>query len=1549
MDDRSPPADLKTPEIFPSGTGPEADTVAYPTALRPSVSTAEKAGDRIGRYQLIEELGEGGFGVVWRAEQREPVRREVALKVIKPGMDSREIIARFESERQALAMMDHPNIAHMLEGGTTELGRPYFAMEFVKGEPITHVCDKRGLGLEARLGIFIDVCSGVQHAHQKAIIHRDLKPSNILVMENDGTFVPKVIDFGVAKALGHKLTEHTLFTMAGVSVGTPQYMSPEQAGLHGQDVDTRSDVYSLGVILYELLTGTTPLRREEVCKMRMSDLEQWIREKDPERPSTRIQKLDEQTRIRLAQCRKVDGTRLQRTLRGELDWIVMRSLEKDRGRRYQTVNALIQDLKRHMEGRVVEAGPPSARYRIGKLVSRHRGAVAAAACVLVALVAGLGVAAWRYSEEKKARLFAEQSRAEALAARDSAEGLVNEAIYGLREKLVALGRAELLEGVVKAAEGYYDTLPARLKNDETQRHLGSLALNRSIIALALGRDAEAEKYTGECLRLTEALASAYPEREDLQKEACFAMLSLGYLYTERNDQTSLIKIADAVVARADAWLRKHPDTIWAMYYQVVGHNLVAQALVRGMGQAAEGFSRFQKAAQIARRMREIKGDDPQVFEVEGMIHYGNAKVAEKLKQMDLALAEFRASMAAFARVEELGSGSALQQELYLGAMHQVGSILYERGKRLKRDGEMKQGQGMMRQVAESRKKLLVVEPGRAEWWRDLASSHYSLSQMAADAGNAAEQLASREEELRCRHEAVLRSPRRPLLYQERGGSQNGLAALLLKLGHPDTQRVIDLTLQSLEELRTALEMGGFRLASAGYQSRDSAQRLIDLAQRDTEHGLAWMQKARATLEPIATRVEGTDLMTSLVMLLTAEQKSLRAQGRLAEADAAQAKLQSILTGDASPKMQHDYARGVIEGLTRELEKLYQLPPAQQQELATRGAETLAAVAPSVTGALGKEPLNLSYRETHGMHWRAQAMVLQAQGKLREAVAACEKAIADLDQKSHLVLISTCHTRAADMLMQLNDHVAARAHVSRLVDAMVARCAASPASIDEQQNLGNAWLKMALVQRKLKDAAGTTAAFTKGLEILQKAGRARSGNLSNGWNLARGQVDLADHLVECGKVDTALEIVRPALEAVVTLADAEPSADRITSVVGSMSYLLGRLRNANRPIEATQLVRVMLQVREKALKIPGPASDTRHHPSQLRISLAALLSQQGLVTEADAEIQVALAPGSAPEDPAILAEVYSSVRYLRDTQRRYEECEQAARQAVDLATRANLGWRRLQFANDLCSALIRTGKASEAIQLGQKAWDEAQALTFPGEPSRLKTDLAHRMADAFHERHIKGVDASPDATANMWVLRKAETQPADKQTNEGNFSSAIMAWRGWMLQVAEDGRKEEHLRQGTALLKLAAQCTTPSLQSRLALGCLCMPLEGDALKPAVALAIQAHATDAKDELIRVTHALALLRSGQPEACLEAVKSGLNSGNHSFWICFHALSALAHHQLAHTAEVEAELKLLESLPEEKRRYLGSPTHPDASLARLLLKEAQGISSSRALPQQ
>jgi len=441
----------------------------------------ERSGTSIGPYKLLEEIGEGGMGAVFLAQQSEPVTRLVALKVIKAGMDSRQVIARFEAERQALALMDHPNIARVFDGGTTPAGRPYFVMELVKGVPITRFCDERRLTPRQRLELFLPVCHAIQHAHQKGIIHRDVKPTNVLVALYDSQPVPKVIDFGVAKATGQPLTERTLVTGLGAVVGTPEYMSPEQAELNQLDIDTRSDVYSLGVLLYELLTGTTPLTRKRLKEAALLEVLRVIREEEPQRPSTRLSTTDELPSI--AASRGTEPARLPRLVRGDLDWVVMKALEKDRNRRYETANGFAMDVQRYLCGEAVQAVPPTVGYRLRKFTRRNKGVLAVVGLVLfffVFLGSGIGWA-WR---DRAARTAAQASNL-ALAV-ERAELLQRQGRRG--EALAALERAQLLAREAEPGP------PMTLRIDALQQLLDAEGRDEIFVAEfgAIRREAQTE-------------------------------------------------------------------------------------------------------------------------------------------------------------------------------------------------------------------------------------------------------------------------------------------------------------------------------------------------------------------------------------------------------------------------------------------------------------------------------------------------------------------------------------------------------------------------------------------------------------------------------------------------------------------------------------------------------------------------------------------------------------------------------------------------------------------------------------------------------------------------------------------------------------------------------------------------------------------------------------------------------------------------------------------------------------------------------------------------
>jgi len=562
--------------------------------VRFSVPLAEKAGGRIGRYKLLQQIGEGGCGVVYMAEQAEPVRRRVALKIIKLGMDTRQVIARFEAERQALALMDHPNIAKVFDAGATETGRPYFVMELVRGIKITDYCDQNNFSTEERLDLFIQVCQAIQHAHQKGVIHRDIKPSNILVADHDGVPVPKIIDFGIAKATTDQpLTDKTLFTAFEQFIGTPAYMSPEQAKLSGLDIDTRSDIYSLGVLLYELLTGKTPFDAQELVNSGLEAMRRTIREKEPIRPSTRLGTMLEGELTTTAKHRHTDAPKLVHLLRGDLDWIVMKALEKDRARRYETANGLARDVERYMGDEPVVARPPSKMYRFQKLARRNKLAFAAAGAVAATLLVGLGLATWQFIEKSRAyrlTLLAEQAqerlRLQAQASEKQARAinrfLTEDLLFQATPEQTARDKKVTMEEVLDVATSNLDHKVEIAQQPELEV---TLRLDIGTTYEMLGALGEAERNLRIALKLFRSALG--PENLDtLAAEHELAKLLSG----QRKDEESERLAHEAWQGRLRLLGAEHP-------YTLSSEELYEEAL------AEQG--KLQEAEPIARQILQI--------------------------------------------------------------------------------------------------------------------------------------------------------------------------------------------------------------------------------------------------------------------------------------------------------------------------------------------------------------------------------------------------------------------------------------------------------------------------------------------------------------------------------------------------------------------------------------------------------------------------------------------------------------------------------------------------------------------------------------------------------------------------------------------------------------------------------------------------------------------------------------------------------------------------------------------------------------------------------
>ncbi len=554
----------------------------------------ESPGTMIGPYKIREQLGEGGMGVVYVADQTEPVRRRVALKVIKPGMDSKEIIGRFQAERQTLAMMSHPNIAKVLDGGTTENGRPYFVMELVKGIPITEFCDQQKLSIRERLELFTTACQAVQHAHMKGIIHRDLKPSNVMVELHDVVAVPKVIDFGISKATNQQMTQQTVYTQFSQLVGTPLYMSPEQAQVSGIDIDTRSDVYSLGVMLYELLTGVTPFDKSTLSSVGVDEMRRIIREDEPPRPSNRISTIEHQQISTISESRQTIPREMSLSMQRELDWIVMKALEKDRTRRYESANSLAADIQRYLDDEPVEACPPTVKYRLTKYAKRHKGLLTTATVMALTLLVATGVSvsyAVQADQERQqagiARDDADEEKNKALAAKQLADQRLNQsrldfdrALKALDVVVEQLSSAEFAQipGVAKTRTDMlqqmltlYEEIAEEHDNDPYARQQQGLAYRRitEILSLA-GQSEEAEKAVNQGIVILEELLKENPKNGDHKSGLADLLFRRVHLST-RSQTEKLVDAERALLlwqGLVEAGINKHVGSVGLMHLKV---------------------------------------------------------------------------------------------------------------------------------------------------------------------------------------------------------------------------------------------------------------------------------------------------------------------------------------------------------------------------------------------------------------------------------------------------------------------------------------------------------------------------------------------------------------------------------------------------------------------------------------------------------------------------------------------------------------------------------------------------------------------------------------------------------------------------------------------------------------------------------------------------------------------------------------------------------------------------------------------------------------------
>jgi eukaryotic-like serine/threonine-protein kinase len=816
----------------------------------------EGPGTIIGPYKLLQKIGEGGMGAVFMAEQEKPVRRVVALKVIKPGMDMGQVIARFEAERQALAIMDHPNIARVLEAGATDTGRPFFVMELVKGVPITEYCDQNHLTPKERLELFIPVCQAIQHAHQKGIIHRDIKPSNVLVALQDGKVVPKVIDFGVAKAIDQRLTERTLCTEFGQIVGTLEYMSPEQAEMGSLDIDTRSDIYSLGVMLYELLTGSTPLQRAKVRSAAYAEILRRIREEEPPKPSTRLSESKDSLPSISAQ-RKMEPARLTKLVRGELDWIVMKSLEKDRARRYETASAFARDIERYLDGDPVEACPPSASYKFLKFARRYRVALATSGAFAVLLVAATAIsssfAVWANRERIRAEKAEEAAKADQARAYESEQTAIDAVKrYGdvvsetpdLKDdpRLAAL-RTTLL----KEPQIFFRNLRDRLLADRqtTPRSLTRLAaasVELGMLTSEIGDRRDAQRALEVSLAMNERLAREHPTVAVFQRAVAAIHINIGGLQKETGRPAEAMASFEQARAILEQLTSENPSVTEFQSILAKAHNCIG-LLEREAGQPAESLASHERARAIWERLANQDSSATELHKDLAASYNAIGLVQAQTGQPALAIESHERARAIQERLARDNPSATQFQRDLAATEYNIGRVQIEIG----RPAEALKSHEQARAI---RERLASTNPTVTDFQRDLAQSYYGIGAVHTGTGRPTEALKSYEQ-ARAIHERLVRA------HPSVTGLQSDLAASHNSIGHVQSQtgRLAE-ALVSFEHARAIWERLARDVPSViSFQSDlASSQNNIGLAQNRMGRpvqALASFQQARAIWERLA--------------------------------------------------------------------------------------------------------------------------------------------------------------------------------------------------------------------------------------------------------------------------------------------------------------------------------------------------------------------------------------------------------------------------------------------------------------------------------------------------------------------------------------------------------------------------------------------------------------------------------------------------------------------------------------------------------------------------
>jgi serine/threonine protein kinase/tetratricopeptide (TPR) repeat protein len=1099
---------------------------------------SEGPGTRIGPYKLLQTLGEGGMGTVFLAEQEEPVKRRVALKIIKAGMDSARVIARFEAERQALAMMDHPNIAKVLDAGTTERGRPYFVMELVKGIPITKFCDQEHLTPKERLELFIPVCQAVQHAHQKGIIHRDLKPSNVLIALYDGKAVPKVIDFGVAKATAQKLTERTMFTEVGQIVGTLEYMAPEQAELNNLDIDTRADIYSLGVILYELLTGSPPFTAKQLRSAAFTEMLRIIREVEPPKPSTRLSSSEELPSI--AANRKLEPKRLTILVHGDLDWIVMKCLQKERSRRYETANGLALEVQRYLADEPVLAGPPSVRYRLRKFARKHRGPVVAGVIITVLLTGGIVGTSLGFLRAERLRQIAEANeqtaldekanavasafaehkakenetaeRKKAVAARAQALQVLRDTTDDMMEQLIAarptLGRAEkaFLENTLKR----WQTFAAEQGTGQPEREVrGEGMLRVAALRGALGeRDSAFLASQREATAHWEKMVADFPTVPLYCERLATCYNNLGAALRDLGQRAE----AEVLLRRAlpiwDQLNAQKPSELEFRERQASSRSALG-ILLSEEGKSAEAEAAYTKALALQEKMAAE-------FPATPLYRHELASTYDRLGILFAALGRHgeaeAAHRTALTRMGKLNSESpdvpAYRRDL-ASIYNNLGTVLRDVGRLSEAATNLRQGRTLY-------EKLVAEFPAQTDYQRELAGADFNLGLTLFDLGNYAEAETVDRQALALLTKLADDFPAVIKYREELAMALNNLGLLLVVEGKPAEAEAAQRQALGLREKLVADFPG-----VGTYRGEQASTYLnLGLVLRDLEKRAgeeAAYRKAISILDPLIQEFPAVSAYReTLSRALTTLGRALAMSGKRANAEAAYRRARTLLEKLAAESPAVPAYRYLLAEACDSLGNLLKGGNAAEAEALMRQA---TALADRLTAEYVAGPPH--HRRNLAAGYYNFALLLRDQGRFGEAEAYCQKALPIWTKLSaafpavpqYRLELAAGYNEQGNLLRALGKRGPAEAAHRQALGIREKLAADFPAMVAYRIDLGGSQVNFGHLLRESNQSEQALAWYAKGIASLERAIEQAKGDATARLYLRNAHAGRAEALSE----------------------------------------------------------------------------------------------------------------------------------------------------------------------------------------------------------------------------------------------------------------------------------------------------------------------------------------------------------------------------------------------------------------------------------------------------